>query len=828
MSPFAQSVYLKAGNRSLSFIPVPTNRLYYGLKPYLPWRLRMALRRIIARWKRKAYQDVWPIKESAGSPSAGWPGWPDGKKFALVLTHDVEGSRGLAKCRQLMELEMQMGVRSSFNFIPESEYKVSRELREELQENGFEVGIQDLKHDGKLFQSREAFKQGAAQINRYVHEWGVAGFRSGFMFHNMEWVHDLDIDYSSCTFDTDPFEPQPDDVGTIFPFWVPRATVNGERTNGVYGSKFDLSSPAPSSLTSTYNQSRGGYVEIPYTLPQDSTLFLLLQERGPDIWLNKLDWIVKCGGMVLLNTHPDYMAMNGNEVLPDEYPVDFYKQFLNYVRSKYAGQYWQVLPREVAACVYSSENVSMTKAGNGDGAECHARVLRNKLAPTSASGESPVSASVPDVVHNVSARLDQINERKIELDDSSFNGGHLFQGRRAAVVLFSEYPADPRPRRAAEALAREGMVVDVICLQGNAEESKRECIDGINVFRIPLKRCRGNKLGYIFQYGVFILASFAFLSRRLFPRRYDLVHVHNMPDVLVFSALVPKLLGAKVILDLHDPMPELMMTIFGMRKDSPAVRLLKVAEKCSVRFADRVLTVNEASKRIYASRSCAPEKVQIVMNSPNEQVFQFQPVCSQKLEKKGAKEPFVLMYHGSIFQRNGLDLAVEALEAARRSIPNARLTISGENNSFLEQVMRSVKGRGLEEAVSYLGRQNQRQIAEAIDKCDIGIIPNRRNIFTEMNTPTRIFEYLARGKAVIAPRAQGIQDYFGPEDILFFELGNASDLARQIEYAFFHPDEVEEIVRRGQEVYLAHRWSRERAGFVNAVVELSGGRHKAR
>jgi glycosyltransferase involved in cell wall biosynthesis len=180
----------------------------------------------------------------------------------------------------------------------------------------------------------------------------------------------------------------------------------------------------------------------------------------------------------------------------------------------------------------------------------------------------------------------------------------------------------------------------------------------------------------------------------------------------------------------------------------------------------------------------------------------------------------VIMYHGSIFARNGLDLAVDALEIARRSVPNAKLIICGNNNSFLEEVMKSVRERGMQDAVTWLGKQNQRQIAETIDTCDIGVIPNRRSLFTEMNTPTRIFEYLARGKAVIAPRAQGIQDYFGPQDILYFELGNAADLARQIEYAFFHPDEVEQIVSRGQDVYVAHRWKCEKAGFIRAVAGL--------
>ncbi|MGH7977907.1 MAG: glycosyltransferase, partial [Limisphaerales bacterium] len=167
-----------------------------------------------------------------------------------------------------------------------------------------------------------------------------------------------------------------------------------------------------------------------------------------------------------------------------------------------------------------------------------------------------------------------------------------------------------------------------------------------------------------------------------------------------------------------------------------------------------------------------------------------------------------------------LDLAVDAFEMARRSIPGATLIICGNNNSFLDRVMNSVRERGLDGAVSWLGKQNQRQIAATIDTCDIGIIPNRRSLFTEMNTPTRIFEYLARGKAVIAPRARGIQDYFGPQDILYFELGNAQDLARQIEYAFFHPAEVEQIVSRGQDVYLAHRWKREKGGFISAVADL--------
>src|ERR1700677_1312626 len=200
---------------------MPTNRIYYGLKPYLPWRLRMALRRIIARRRRKTYQDVWPIKESAKHPPVGWPGWPNGKKFAFVLTHDIEGPDGVAKSRQLMQLEQESGFRSSFNFIPEGDYTVSQELREELVENGFEVGVHDLHHDGRLYWTRPDFSENAKWINLYLKEWEAKGFRSGFMPRNLDWLHELNIQYDASSFDTDPFEPQPDGVGTIFPFWVP-------------------------------------------------------------------------------------------------------------------------------------------------------------------------------------------------------------------------------------------------------------------------------------------------------------------------------------------------------------------------------------------------------------------------------------------------------------------------------------------------------------------------------------------------------------------------------------------------------------------------------
>jgi glycosyltransferase involved in cell wall biosynthesis len=393
------------------------------------------------------------------------------------------------------------------------------------------------------------------------------------------------------------------------------------------------------------------------------------------------------------------------------------------------------------------------------------------------------------------------------------------RGQRAAVLLFSYYPSDPRPRRAAEALVREGMQVELICLRQSEDEPTRETFKGVDIRRLPLRKRRGGPLGYLLQYSAFILSTFVLLTFRSLRRRFALVHVHNMPDLLVFSGLVPKALGAKVVLDLHDPMPELMMAIFRLEPASFTVRLLKRLERWSIAFADAVVTVNLACKEIFTSRSCPPDKVQVVMNSPDEQIFAFRSPVSAV---PNGSRPFVIMYHGSIVERHGLDLAVEALASVRGTVPSAELRIYGHSTPFLAKVMDAVRQQGLEHAVRYFGGKGLEEIVAAIDECDVGIIPNRRTVFTEINTPTRIFEYLSRGKPVITGRAPGVRHYFAEDALFFFELGDAADLARAIAHVFHDPDAVGRVVKRGQEVYLAHRWSEERLALVSRIGALLG------
>ena len=294
------------------------NHIFYTLKPLIPRRIQINLRRRMAGYKRRKYAHIWPIDPNAATPPPGWRGWPEGKQFALVLSHDVDTRRGYENVLKLAELEESMGFRSQFNFVPERYGKISLDLLDELRCRGFGIGVHGLKHDGKLFRSKATFDKSAPQINYYLRQWGTRGFTAPSMIRNHKWMHDLEMDYCTSTFDTDPFEPQLEGAGTIFPYWV--------RNSASYS----------------------GFLELPYTLVQDYTLFVILGENSIDIWKHKIDWIASNGGMALLNSHPDYMDFERNDG-EELYPVKHYIDFLKYVQHRYKSLYFHALPSVLAS-----------------------------------------------------------------------------------------------------------------------------------------------------------------------------------------------------------------------------------------------------------------------------------------------------------------------------------------------------------------------------------------------------------------------------------------------------------------------------------------------
>ena len=666
---------------------MPPSRLYYLLKPYLPWRFRMAVRRIIARRQRTAYQDVWPINEAAARPPAGWPGWPGGKKFAVVLTHDVEGPEGLAKCRQLMQLEQELGFRSSFNFIPESGYAVSPGQREELGRNGFEVGLHDLYHDGKLYQSRQTFAENARRINHYLKEWGAVGFRSGFMLHQMNWLHDLDLRYDTSTFDTDPFEPQPDGVHTIFPFWVPRPAA----------------APGPASAA-------GGYVELPYTLPQDSTLFLLLREPTPEIWLRKLDWIVRQGGLALVNVHPDYLRFPGEPASPNTYPVAHYVALLEYLRRQQAGAYWQPLPREIAAFC----------AG---------------FRP-----ERPV-ATPP---------------------------------RRIAMIAYSIYRRDNRVIRYAESLAARGDTVEVIALKEQPAQPAAEKIGAVDVYHFPGRYDKNQQKhgDYLFPILRFWAAANVRLAWRHFRHRYDLIHVHNMPDFLVFAAWFPRLTGTKVILDIHDIMPEFYASKFQKGADALGIKALKVVERAAARFAHHVIISNHLWLKPLVSRSAPEQKCSVFINHVNQGLFYPRPLV-------GHGDKRIIMFPGGLQWHQGLDIAIRAMPRVLSQIPTAEFHLYGDGNMKAELV-KLTRELGLGDKVRFFDPRPLTEIAAVMAQADLGVVPKRADSFGNEAYSTKIMEFMSLGVPMVVSSTKIDRYYFNDAVVRFFESGNSEALADAI------------------------------------------------
>lgn len=716
------------------------DRLYYELKPYLPWGVRMGLRRILARRQRRACQAIWPINDVAARTPKDWPGWPDGKKFAFVLTHDVEGPDGLEKVQRLAELEMKLGFRSSFNLIPEGPYTVPPDLRSWLTDHGFEVGVHDLRHDGRLFGSRRRFERKAVRINQYLREWGAAGFRSAFMLRNLGWLHGLDIRYDASTFDTDPFELQSNGTETIFPFWIPKPPVSPESETPAS----DLHPEKPGMA-----RSRGGYAELPYTLPQDSTLFLVLRETSPVVWNRKLDWIAEHGGMALVNVHPDYLRLEGEPPSSRTYPLACYLDFLKHVRQCGGGTFWQPLPRELAEFV-------------------------TRIKPYPA----------------------------------------VRRPKRVCMITHSFYESDYRVTRYAEALTARGDRVDVLALRRSPEMPREENIGGVSLFRIQdrFKKTEQSLLAYVWPLFRFLVSSSWWVTRRHARRHYDLLHIHNIPDFLVFAAWYPKLTGARIILDIHDIVPEFFASKFGKASHGMSATLLKWMERASAGFADQVIIANDLWLDRYAVRTRTTGRCTALINNVDTRVF----IPQRRRPQDGR---LIVLFPGGLQWHQGVDIAIRAFKKISGELPNAEFHIYGDGNAK-ESLIKLAAELGLNGQVRFPEPVTVREIAAIMADADLGVVPKRADSFGNEAYSTKIMEFMSVGVPVVVANTKIDHHYFDGNVVRFFESGNVDSLAREMSDLLRNPESRQQMVTRALLYAASHCWETRKVDYLTLVDHL--------
>lgn len=385
-----------------------------------------------------------------------------------------------------------------------------------------------------------------------------------------------------------------------------------------------------------------------------------------------------------------------------------------------------------------------------------------------------------------------------------------------ALVVYSHYSRDARVRRYVESLAREGHQVDVISLCENYAPSEKN----IHLFMLPLNRTRRGKVWYIIEYVLFFLYSFLILSIQSLIKGYKVVHINNMPDFLVFSAIIPKLIGSKVILDMHDPMPELYMSKFHAGEKNVSVRFLKFAEKLSLHFAHQVLTANPEFKRIFLSRDDIQEdKIEVILNCPDTRIFK--PITNQQLAINN--QQFTLLYMGTVDERFGLDIAIEAIPSLIQRIPNLRFIIIpkiDDEGKCFQRLRGLVKERNLVNYVIFKKPVVLEVIAEELEQIDLGVVLAKNGVFTDNIFPVKLLEFIQMGIPVIATKTKILSKYFTSNDIYFLTQNTPSEFSKAV-IDLYNNQKLRKKLSRSAKKYLkVYNWEKEKKKYLALVNSL--------
>ncbi len=390
---------------------------------------------------------------------------------------------------------------------------------------------------------------------------------------------------------------------------------------------------------------------------------------------------------------------------------------------------------------------------------------------------------------------------------------------RICHVAYAYFPADPRVRREVDALRGAGHEVDVICLRGE-NEARIETVHGTHITRIPLQAHRGGRVRYAFQYALFFILSSVALLRLHRLRRLRIVHVHSLPDFQVFCSLPLKLRGVRVILDLHEALPEIVAARFRPGVGSLLIRLARVAERLSVHFADQVITVNDTISHLVMKRSGPRREPVVVMNSPDARVVQVGDVNALKRQLGLDSDP-AIVYVGGINPERDLTTLLRAVSSLRDRRP-MQIVIAGYGDpDYVRSLQDIASGLPSSHAVLFLPRIPQDQVLTYLALSSLGVISYEESPLTEVAIPTKVFEYAAAGKPMAIARLRALADLFG-DAAEFFRPGDERDLALAIERILTDPARAKQLADNARDVLGRCSWEIMQRRLLSAYERLGG------
>jgi glycosyltransferase involved in cell wall biosynthesis len=392
--------------------------------------------------------------------------------------------------------------------------------------------------------------------------------------------------------------------------------------------------------------------------------------------------------------------------------------------------------------------------------------------------------------------------------------------QRVAIVRHSFYPFELNVKREAEALRDAGYDVDVICLR-NAGEAPVEVIEGVNVHRLPVGHKRGKITRYLWEYNAFFVLAAAKLAALHNQRRFAAVQVNTMPDYLVFVALYPKLTGARVVLHLHEPVPELFGTMFPSKwYTRPFLWTLERVEQASIGFADRAITVTDQMRDNFVRRGADPAKIAVVVNVPDDRYFRIERYEHLRAKVDAIKKDehargvFRVLTHGSIEERYGFDTIVRAVAIARDNVPGIEFRFMG-GGDHLSHVLALAKELGIGDRVHYLGFVPFEQMVEEILLADVCVVAVEKNPYSVLVHTNKMFEYMALERPVIMSRLDAVAAYMHDDAALYFDAGNHDELALRLIDVANDPAAAQARVRHASDLYREHRWENEKREYLD-------------